>query len=119
MSRFSDEKLQEMHDDFKSLVVRVEDIDARLEAHVEEGKERKRLEDQRWQEVIRITEANTIANQQTAKAVAEQVQATADLVTAWRDWIGTKRVLIAISKAIAWASSFSVIGSIIYWLKGN
>jgi crotonobetainyl-CoA:carnitine CoA-transferase CaiB-like acyl-CoA transferase len=108
--RFSDEKLQQFHDDFKGLVVHVDEIDLRLNEYIKN-------EAERWEKVLEITQANTVAVNELHEALEQQTLATSELVKAWRDWIGTKRVLQGIGKFMVWLGSFSVIGSIIYWLS--
>jgi hypothetical protein len=108
--RFTDTEIKKFHRDFRVLVKRVGEMEDRLENHMQEVSEYRKKEDDRWDLVLEVTKANT-------EAIEKQAKATSDLVKAWRDWIGTKRVLQGIGKFMVWLGSFSVIGSIIYWLS--
>lgn len=102
MCRFSDEKLQSFYDDFQD--------------HVEEEEAYRKKEDARWKQVMALTKANMAATEANTEAMDRQVLATAGLASAWRDLIGTKRVLGAAGKLAIFLGIPTGLAGVAHWL---
>jgi len=88
---------------------RVVVLQQRLEAHIEDFNEHKKEEYERWERLMKITEAN-------AKAIRDLSESTKDLISAWRAATGAVKVGSALGNFIKWLSGFAVVGAAIAWL---
>lgn len=80
-----------------------------VDEHIKEYKVRCKNEDERWNHVISLQEANTTA-------ITELSESTRDLVAVWKAADGTMKTASAIGKFVKWLGGFAVVGVAIKWV---
>jgi hypothetical protein len=88
-------------EDFE-LALRVQDLKADLDSHLELYYEQRKIDDERWQKVISAQEANT-------EAIRALAESTRGLVEAWDAGAGVVKVMSVLASVGKWAAGVSLL----------
>lgn len=88
----------------------------RMEALEERFDQHQAAEEKRWSHLLSVTESNAAAISELTTAVRAQAASTHDVVEAYRDFQGVKRVGGAFGQFLKWASGLAVVGTFVVWL---
>lgn len=84
-------------------------LQQKLDAHIDEYRMHVEEENNRWDQLITITEKNS-------DSIHELAISTRDIVDAWKAADGAIKVGVTVGKFVKWLTSLAVIGVAITWL---
>lgn len=109
MTRFSDEQLHELSQQFGALTERVENLDGGFKSHIDQEEDDRKM-------VLHAIHTNTKAVENLTSMVEAHREETQEVVQAFNSAKGAVKVGAAAGKFVKWAGGFAFLGGFVHWL---